>query len=151
MKLKIAALGASFLVLILILTAQSGLYQTPVTLLPVPQGGTLIFRSLDLDETEEEVSATPAQIYGWYLFNGAASPNVRYFKFYNKTAADTVVGTTVPVLTIPLPPGAGANVPFPDGIEFRTALTAACTTGVADNDTGAPGANECILNLFYKN
>ena len=27
---------------------------------------------------------------------------------------------------------------------------AAVTTGVADNDTGAPGANDFVLNVFYK-
>lgn len=35
------------------------------------------------------------------------------------------------------------------GIAFSTAITVAATTGVADNDTGAPGANEVVLNLGY--
>jgi hypothetical protein len=36
------------------------------------------------------------------------------------------------------------------GIKFDTAITVAATTGVLDNDTGAPGANEVIVNIFYK-
>lgn len=123
--------------------------QTPVNVQPVSYGALSIFRSIDLDETEEQISATPANLYGYYIFNGAGA--VRYFKFYNATAATVVVGTTVPVITIPLPAGAGANVEFTNGIGFQTAITAACTTGIADDNTGAPGANECILNAFYKN
>jgi hypothetical protein len=36
------------------------------------------------------------------------------------------------------------------GIMFDTAICAAATTGIADNDTGAPGANEVLINVFYK-
>jgi hypothetical protein len=36
------------------------------------------------------------------------------------------------------------------GIGFGTAITVAATTGVADNDTGAPAANDVIVNIFYK-
>ncbi len=122
--------------------------QTNVALQPVFYGGSLIFRSIDLDESEEEITDSQTNIYGWFLFN--ASAGVRYFKFYNATAANTIVGTTTPVITIGIPAGAGANVSFPEGIQFRTALTAACVTGVADNSTGAPGANDCIANIFYK-
>lgn len=30
------------------------------------------------------------------------------------------------------------------------AVTGGATTGIADNDTGAPGANEVIVNVLYK-
>lgn len=126
-------------------------YQTPVTILPVAQGGASIYRNIDLDEAKVAISATPAQIYGWYLFNAAASPNVRYFKFYNATSANTTVGTTAPFMTVPVPSGAGANVSFAEGIQFTNAITAACVTGVADNSTGAPGTNDCIVDILYKN
>ena len=32
---------------------------------------------------------------------------------------------------------------------FSTAITAACVTGVADNDTTGAGANECIVNIGF--
>ena len=35
------------------------------------------------------------------------------------------------------------------GIAFGTAICVAATTGVADNDTGAPGANEVVGTIFY--
>lgn len=114
----------------------------------LPGSSELIFRSIDLDESEEEVKATAALLYGWYIFNAAAV--TQYVKLYNLTAANTTVGTSTPVMTIPVPAGAAANVEFTNGIAFATALTAAATTGVADADTGAPAANSLIINLFYK-
>jgi hypothetical protein len=46
--------------------------------------------------------------------------------------------------------GAGFTINFGDmGVQFDTALTVAATTGFADNDTGAPGVNEIILNAGY--
>jgi hypothetical protein len=35
------------------------------------------------------------------------------------------------------------------GLRFSTAITAAATTGVADSDTGAPGANEVVVVIGY--
>jgi hypothetical protein len=116
-------------------------------------GGTTIFRSLDLDETEEQIKGTAGQVYWIMAFNVATA--VRYLKFYNATDATVVVGTTTPVLTIPIPTqnasanGAGFVLSIPNGIAFSTAITVAATTGVADNDTGAPGANEVIVNIGY--
>lgn len=109
---------------------------------------TTIFRSLDLDETEEEIKATAGAIYGYYFANVATS--VRYLKFYNATAANVTVGTTTPVLTFPLPASSAGHIDLSMGVAFGTAITAAATTGVADNDTGAPSANDVILNVFYK-
>ena len=112
------------------------------------------FKSIDLDESEEEVKATAATLYGGIVMNLKAS--VLYLKFYNATAANVSVGTTVPSLTIPIPTpgttnGAGFLISIPAiGVKFGTALTVACTTGIADNDSGAPGANECAVALFYK-
>jgi hypothetical protein len=110
-------------------------------------GGLSIFRSLDLDETEEEIKGSAGQLFGYACHNAAAS--TRYLKFYNATAANVTVGGTTPVITIPVPAGATANVSYEIGIAFGTAITAAVTTGVADADTGAPGANDFILNAFY--
>jgi len=119
-----------------------------VAIRPETSNGLTIFRSIDLDETEEEAKGTAGQVYGWYIYNTASS--VRFVKLYNATAASVSVGTTTPVMTIPIPPTSGANVEFTNGIAFSTAITAAATTGVADSDTGAPGANEVIINLLYK-
>lgn len=115
-------------------------------------GGTTIFRSIDLDESEEEVKGTAGQIYWLHAMN--LSSAVLYLKVYNATAASVVVGTTTPVLTFPIATqgdtnGAGFTLTVPNGIAFGTAITVAATTGIADNDTGAPGANVMVLNLGY--
>ena len=115
-------------------------------------GGLTIFRSIDLDETEEEVKAAAGQVFSISAFNTTAAP--LYLKFYNATAANTTVGTTTPVLTFVVPGNAdsdGAGFVWNNdiGFAFGTAITVACTTGVADNDTGAPSANACIINIGY--
>lgn len=124
-----------------------GTFAVQSTLKPATSGGLSIFRSLDLDETEEAVKASAGQVYGYYIYNNAAATS--YVKFYNDTTANVIVGTTTPVLTIPVPAGAAANVFSDIGIPFSTAITVAATTGVADADTGAPAANDVVINVFY--
>lgn len=123
-----------------------------VNILPETSGGLSLFRSIDLDETEEEVKATAGQVYSMWVSNLATS--TRFLKFYNATAANVTVGTTTPVLTIAIPGNSSDDVSgffgSAHGIAFGTAITVAATTGVADNDTGAPGANEVLVNIFYK-
>lgn len=111
-------------------------------------GGLSFYKTLDLDETEEEVKAAAGQLYGFLFFNASAS--TRYLKVYNATAANVVVGTTVPDLTIPLPAGLPTGLVLTIGVQFTTAITIAATTGIADNDSGAPGANDVSGFVLYK-
>lgn len=116
-------------------------------------GGHSPFKSLDLDESEEEIKGSGGKLFWIHVINLAATK--RYLKIYNNTAAGTTVGTTVPDLTFPIPTladtnGAGFCLNFGDhGIALGTGITVAATTGFADNDAGAPGANEVILNAGY--
>lgn len=76
---------------------------------------------------------------------------VRYLKLYNKATAPTV-GTDVPLMTIPVPAntqGAGIAIPFSMGVNFPLGIGIAITSGSADNDTGAVGAGDVIVNLTY--
>lgn len=93
------------------------------------------------------VKAGPGKLFGWYFYNANAA--VRYLKLYDKASAPTV-GTDTPKLTIPIPPGAAANVDFGAGIGFSSGIGLALTTGVADADTAAVAANEIVINLFYR-
>jgi hypothetical protein len=117
-------------------------------------GGCTIFRSLDVDESEDEVKATAGTLYGGIVMNMTAA--VLYLKFYNAAAAAVTVGTTTPVMTMPIPTlattnGAGFTLPIPScGIQFDTGICVAVTTALADADTGAPGANSVIVNLWYE-
>lgn len=115
-------------------------------------GGMTIFRSIDIDETEEDIKTSAGQVFSISAFNRTAAP--LYLKFYNATAANVTVGSTTPVLTFVVPgnadsDGAGFIWNNAIGFAFGTAISVACTTGVADNDTGAPGANDCIINVGY--
>lgn len=124
----------------------------PVRQVGMAADGLTIFRSIDLDESEEEVKATAGCVYGLWFSNTATS--TRFLKFYNATAASVTVGTTTPVLTLALPGNSSDDISgvfsIAQGIGFSTAITVAATTGVADSDTGAPSANDVIVNIFYK-
>jgi hypothetical protein len=127
--------------------------QIMATYVHAAAGGATPYKNLDCDETEDEIKGTAGKLYWVHAINLANAK--RYLKFYNATAANVTVGTTTPVLTFPIPTmgdtnGAGFTINFGDmGVQFDTALTVAATTGFADNDTGAPGANEIILNAGY--
>lgn len=114
-------------------------------------GGTSIFRSIDLDEgTLEVVKASAGQLYWIHAINLASS--VRFIKIYNATSG--TIGTGTPVLTFPIPTqgdsnGAGFTISIPNGIAFSTGMSIGASTGIADSDTGAPGANEVIVNLGF--
>lgn len=113
---------------------------------------TTLYKNIDVDETEDAVKASAGQLYWIHAINLSAA--VLFLKFYNATVASVVVGTTVPDLTFPIPTpgdtnGAGFTLSIPNGIAFGTAITIAATTGIADNDSGAPGANEVIVNLGF--
>ena len=115
-------------------------------------GGTTLYKNIDVDETEDQIKASAGQVYWIHAINLTAA--ALFLKFYNATAASVTVGTTVPDLTFPVPgnadsDGAGFTLSIPNGIEFGTAITIAATTAVADNDSGAPGANALVVNLGY--
>jgi hypothetical protein len=123
------------------------------TLQPHTAGGLLTFRSLDLDETEEDVKTSAGQVYMIRATNRTASP--RYLKLYNDTAANVEVGTTTPQDTIEIPANANDHTVLMQsfgghGVLFTTAICAAATTGLADADTGAPGTNDVVCTVYYK-
>lgn len=124
-----------------------------VTPQPHTTGGLSIFRSLDLDETEEDVKTSAGQIYGIIITNFATT--TRHVKFSNLTAANTTVGSSAVFMTISVPGNTSddtlANLAWGGmGIPFDTALCAYATTGLADNDTGAPAANDVSITVLYK-
>ena len=79
------------------------------------------------------------------------SSTVSFLKLYNKATAP-IVGTDIPIMTIPIPAntqGAGVAIPFSMGVNFPLGIGIAITSGSADNDTGAVGAGDVIVNLTY--
>lgn len=124
----------------------------PVRVLPVAADGCSIYRTLDLDETEEDVKTSAGTLFGIWFSNLATTS--RFLKIYDATAATVVVGTTTPVLTLALPGNTSDDISglfaLTQGIKFSTAICIAATTGPNDNDTGAPGTGDVIVNCFFK-
>ena len=127
------------------------------TLQPHTAGGLSAIYFLDIDEspTSQEVKATAGCLYKLRITNRATT--VRYVRLYNLAAANVTVGTSTLLDVIPVPGAASADVATVItenfggvGLTFSTALTLAATTGFADNDTGAPGANDVIVSAYYK-
>lgn len=127
--------------------------RSPVASLPVSSGGYLINRNFDVDESEDNVSTDPCQVYRLRITNNATSS--RFVKLYNETAANVTVGTTTPKDTITVPPASAAGNPtimvveYPHGLPFDTAMCIAATTAITDNDTGAPSANDVAVITLY--
>jgi hypothetical protein len=118
---------------------------------PHSAGGLSIFRSIDLDEgTLEVVKNAPGCLYGMWVTNNATT--TRWIKFYDATSG--TAGTGTPVITIGIPGNSSDDVSglfsSGHGIMFATGICVGAVTGVADNDTGAPSANDVVINLFYK-
>jgi hypothetical protein len=119
---------------------------------PTTYGGLSIYRSIDLDEgTGEVIKNAPGQLYSLWVTNTATT--TRFIKIYDATSC--TIGTGTPVITVGIPGNtsddvAGQLTGGGFGITFATGICFGAVTGVADNDTGAPGASDIIANAFYK-
>lgn len=92
------------------------------------------------------VRAARGHLVGGYMYNANAA--VRYLKLYDLAVAPTV-GTSVPKMTIALPPAQATPLIIPGGVHFENGIAFATTTGVADSDTAAVAANEIVVNLLH--
>ena len=124
--------------------ANGALWVTPT---PATQGGCDTYRNIDLGSTGVSIKGSAGQVYGWYMYNRAASERV--VKFYDKATAATV-GTDTPKLTIPLPAGGGSNIPWGTGIPFALGISVGAVTEIGDSGTTNPSANDVVVNILYK-
>lgn len=93
------------------------------------------------------IKASAGTLYSIKASNANAA--VRYLKLYN-TATSPTVGTTVPVLMIPIPATGLADVEFGAlGHRFGTGISMALVTGAADSDTTAVAANDIKVVTSY--
>lgn len=65
-----------------------------------------------------------------------------FIKFYNVASGSVTVGTTTPLFTIGVAPGAPLPINFGDGIAFSTAISYAITGAVGDSDTTAVATDD---------
>lgn len=118
---------------------------------PHTAGGLSISRDIDLDNgTLTVVKNAPGQVYGWDITN--TTTGTVFVKFYDATSG--TLGTGTPVLTIAIPGNASDDTLHTKnfgamGLAFATGICVGAGTGVADNDTGDPGANGVVANIYY--
>lgn len=109
-----------------------------------------VLTNLDVDETATADVTRPCTLKGFIASNKNAA--TLYLKFYNKATAATV-GTDTPLLTIGIGVTGTINselISFPDGVAFSAGLSLGATTAAAVADTGAPGASDLLVTLFYE-
>ena len=114
-------------------------------LVAAPKGGASSYRTIDLGVTGLVAKATPGKLISIHAHNINAA--TRYLKIYNKATAATEADT--PKLTIALPTGNSTFFLGDSGLDFSAGISIRATTGLADNDTGAPTASQTIVNLTF--
>lgn len=86
------------------------------------------------------IKSTSGMLWSAVVSNTSAA--ARFLKFFNLTVAPTV-GTSVPVFTVPIPPGGTVLVNGgSNGIRFGTGISLAITGAAGDLDTTAIGAGD---------
>lgn len=104
------------------------------------------YRNLNLGVTGQIVKNSLGEIFNGSVYNNNAA--VRYLKVYDKATAPDENDT--PIATIPLAPNDTTYINGSEtGVQFLNGISLRATTGIADADTGAPGANDVVVNLFY--
>jgi hypothetical protein len=93
------------------------------------------------------IKASAGQIYDGAISNTNAA--ARFLKLYDKATAPTV-GTDTPKRTIQIPANSTVILSWPNGLSFANGIGFGTTTGIADADTGAIGANDLSIDLGYK-
>lgn len=121
---------------------------TPGTIVvSTPACGALVKKVISAATTNATVvKASPGVLLSLYVTNTNAAD--RFLKLYNKATAPTV-GTDVPVMTINLHENSAESWTIPAGINFSAGISYAITTGVADADVAAVGANDVVATLVY--
>lgn len=115
----------------------SSLYKANAThILPTTAGST----------NATSVTTAATDVFSIWVYNGNAA--VRYLKIYNLAVAPTV-GTSVPVLVIPLPPTTLTQVNWAKGLYFSVGMAYALTTGAATSDTNAVSTDITGLTITY--
>ena len=125
----------------------------PVTQVGLATNGLSVYRTLDADETEEEVKGSAGTVYA--IWGGSTSSTTNFLKLYDGTAGAVTVGTTTPVLTLPIPGNSTDSVAFNFnlgglGIAFSNGICVAATTLQADAASVGPSASAITCNVIYK-
>jgi hypothetical protein len=102
-------------------------------------------RKADLTNVSHSVKAAQGKVMGYTVSNWGAS--AAWFNMYNSTAP--IIGTTVPIIQVLIPPGGNADLPIDAfGVNFSTGITCAATDTSAVMSAIAP-ATPLVAVVFY--
>lgn len=90
-------------------------------------------------------------VYSIDAFNNGTV--LAYLKLYNSSTATCGSGTPQARYLIPFiaaSAGGAISLPNVNGDAYVNGITVCLTTGIADNDTGAPAAGAYIVNIHWK-
>ena len=93
--------------------------------------------------TAEVLKASPGLIIGGEAYNPDAS-DVAYLVFFELAAASVVLGTTVPVYTVAIPPGTARAFVPPRPIRCATAMSYAAVTTRRGSTAPSTAITACI-------
>lgn len=112
-----------------------------------PASPTTLFQNSAATTNATAIKTSAGTLYALTASNANAA--VRHLKLYNKASAPTV-GTDIPVLTVPLPPGQVTHINLGAmGLRFATGIASATTVNIADTDTAAVAAGEIKSSFTY--
>lgn len=83
----------------------------------------------------------------WSITCSNSGAAAAFVKIYD--VVDVVVGTTVPILVIGVPPGGNTHMQFLKGLQFRVGLSLAITNLGPDADTTAVLAGQVKACIVY--
>lgn len=125
-------------------TGTGGAFPTVAT----TSGGCVPYHSLSSASTNATVvKASAGQLYMAIVRNNSGA--VRKLAFHD-TASTPTAGSGI-YFTLQMSSGGAPNVyMFPLGVAFSNGIAFTTVTGMADADATAVGANELMIELFYK-
>lgn len=114
---------------------------------PATSGGCSTYHAVAAASTNTaNIKASAGQVYGVDVFNNTTYPV--YVKFHN-TAGTPTAGSGV-VRTFGVQAGVRGRAEFPVGLAFGTGIGISIVKNVADNDTTAVAASDCVVDVDYK-
>jgi hypothetical protein len=117
---------------------------------PIPSPASISHTVAASGTNATSIKASAGRIHLIVVYNNtpAANPYTVFVKAYNIATAPTV-GTTPVVATYGVPPGKLVPISITVGAQFSTGIGLSITAGIADADTTAVAANDCVVDVYY--
>lgn len=122
---------------------QNDLSELHVSVSPNPTPALVAYRNIDVGLTASLVRLGPTWLHTINVSND--DNNHLFLKLYSQSTAPTELDT--PIWTVRVHQNQSNDINFTVPLYSESGFWIRCSTGVADNNTGAPSANGCICNI----